>query len=229
MAQHPYNGGKGAPDPQQYILVHTKEGIFYRRRRGKVKPALLNDACRQRADGMKLSSPAAKRLRMCLSPLFRGLTVGRVNAGFGEQLKQAFLLKGRFDFSFFTGYEFQKEHPLDSLLLVPYTVRVDGGAVWVRIPPDAKAVKAKSGLVSHYYFDLVLVSGDAGHDDGLSVDCVSSALFAFDTRYEQGCQLSLSLPEGGEPWMLLLKISCLEGNELAYHPRHYGMRVVAAG
>jgi hypothetical protein len=29
--------------------------------------------------------------------------------------------------------------------------------------------------------------------------------------------------------MVVLKVSCLEGNELAVHPKHYGMRVVGVG
>jgi hypothetical protein len=39
----------------------------------------------------------------------------------------------------------------------------------------------------------------------------------------------MELPTGKQPWMIFLKLSCLEGNEAAIHPRHYGMKVVAVG
>jgi hypothetical protein len=38
--------------------------------------------------------------------------------------------------------------------------------------------------------------------------------------------LRLKIPVRKVPWMVLLKVSCMEGNELAVHPRHYGMKVV---
>lgn len=229
MPKHPYSRKGDAPDPQRYILVKTREGSYYRLRRGLGKPARLNASFRHSADSTKLSSPAARRLRRCLSETFRGLDLGRVNARFGALLKKALHQNGRFDFSAFTGYEFQKDHPLDRLLLAPYTVQTVHGEVQVRIPPALNAVKQKSALVSHYYFDLVLVWGDAGLDGGLRLDSVSSPLYVFGGTGEGGCELVLSLPESGMPWMLLLKTSCLEGNEMAHHPRHYGMRVVAVG
>ena len=228
MPKHPYNRGKGAPDPQLFILVRNKEGWHYRRRRGTVKKARLNEPFQKSADDLKQCSPAAKRLRGCLSQVFRGLNVGRAQARFSGFLKKAILRKGYLDFSAFAGYDFQQEHPLGSLLLAPLAVEIGGGEARVRIEPDAGAVKQKNALVSHYYFDLVLVWGNAGVDGGLRLDSVSSALYPFGTAH-QVCKLSLALPESRAPWMLLLKTSCLEGNELAHHPRHYGMKVVAVG
>ncbi|HEV7331907.1 MAG TPA: hypothetical protein VGN63_12780 [Flavisolibacter sp.] len=230
MPRHPYRGRKDRnPDPHQFLLVTTKEGSFFRRRRGTVKPAPLNAPFRQSADGMSLSSPAVKRLRACLWEVLRGLAVGRIQARLSGRLNKAFLQNGRFDFSAFAGYEFQEDHPLDSLLLAPYTVQTEGGEARVRIPLDRRAVKQKSSLVSDYYFELVVVWGDAGREGGLRLDSVSSPLYPFGRSAKRCCELSLSLPGDGVPWMLLLKASCLEGRELAHHPRHYGMKVVAVG
>lgn len=229
MPRHPYDRGKNAPDPQQFILVKSKEGWHYRRRRGTVKKAVLNEACQASSDGLKVCGPAAKRLRGCLAGSFRGLAVGRVQARFGECLKKALRQQRRIDFSAFAGYDFQRDHPLDSLLRVPSTVETDRGEARVRIPLAAGAVKQKSALVSHFYFDLVLVWGDAGIDGGLRLDSVCSPLYTFGEVPVPCCALLLPLPQDGAPWMLLLKLSCLEGNELAHHPRHYGMKVVAVG
>lgn len=229
MPKHPYNKGNDAPDPQLYILVRTKEGSYYRRRRGQVKPASLNASCQLRSDGLSLSSPAAKRLRDCLQDVFRGLDVGRAHARLGARLKKAFLEKGRFDFSYLAGYDFQKEHPMDSLLKASYTVHIIDGMVQVELPLYPGAVKPKSSLVSDYYFELVVVWGDLSTAGALRINSVHSALYPAGAAGERYCELRLPLPASGEPWMLLLKISCLEGNELAHHPRHYGMKVVAVG
>lgn len=229
MPKHPYRRGKDAPDPQQYILVRSKEGSHYRRRRGQVKPAPLNASCQQRSDGLSLSSPAAKRLRDCLQGVFRGLDVGRVHARFSARLNQALLANGRFDFSAFAGYDFQKYHPMDSLLLAPAMAKTEAGRALVQIALDSRAVKKKSSLVSDYYFELVVVWGDVNVANGLRLESACSPLYPVGVAAEQLCELSLPLPGSGMPWMLLLKISCLEGNELAHHPRHYGMKVVAVG
>jgi hypothetical protein len=63
----------------------------------------------------------------------------------------------------------------------------------------------------------------------LRVDSVASPLYVIGAEGEDVCTLSVDLPQADVPWMVLLKVSCLEGNELAAHPRHYGMRVVKAG
>lgn len=225
MPKHPYNRGKDAPDPQLFILVKSKDGWHYRRRR---RTTTLNDCLQASADGLKPCGAAAKRLRDLLREVFRGLDVGRAQARLSAGLKKALLQKGQLDFSFLNGFDFQKYSPMEDLLTVPWSVETKTGKVRVRMVLDAKAVNQKNGLVSHYYFDLVLVWGDAGRDENLRLDTVTSPLYAF-AKDNGCCELSLPLPATGEPWMLLLKISCLEGNELAHHPRHYGLRVVATG
>jgi hypothetical protein len=229
MPRHPYTRGGEAPDPQRYVLVKTKEGSYYRLRRGLGKPARLNCAFQQSADRMKLSSPAAQRLKCCLAEALRGLQAGRLIARLGARLKEALQRDGRFHFGCFAGYDFQREHPLDRLLLSAYRVTTAGGEARLSVPLYRGAVRQKSAQVSHYYFELVLVWGDAGRDGGLRRDSVSSPLYSFGVDTAPHCELSLALPGCGAPWMLLLKTSCLEGNELAHHPRHYGMRVVAVG
>jgi hypothetical protein len=59
---------------------------------------------------------------------------------------------------------------------------------------------------------------------------VVSSLYPFTEWIEKSvCSLSIELPANKKPWMVLLKVNCLEGNELAVHPRHYAMTVVAVG
>jgi hypothetical protein len=42
----------------------------------------------------------------------------------------------------------------------------------------------------------------------------------------KNCELSLHLPERNVSWMVLLKVSCLEGIEMVHHPMRYAMNVV---
>ena len=53
--------------------------------------------------------------------------------------------------------------------------------------------------------------------------------YSFTDIATDHCKLVLPMPTKNEPWMLLLKVSCLEGNEMTAHAKHYGMRVVEVG
>ena len=80
-----------------------------------------------------------------------------------------------------------------------------------------------------YYIELILLWGDAGSDKGLSVEEAASPVYRIEEDYNTECRLSLVLPPEGQPWMALLKVSCIEGRELAMAPRNYGMKVIAGG
>lgn len=67
------------------------------------------------------------------------------------------------------------------------------------------------------------------NDKTLHAVTKSSALFSFADREAKNVELVLPMPTPVTDWMLLLKISCLEGNELAMHPKHYGMKVEKTG
>jgi hypothetical protein len=217
------------PDPERYILVHTKEGSYYRLKRGLNKPALLNAAYQQSADSTRICSPAASRIAAALRKDLCGLNTGRMIAHFTGLLKKALHKNGKLDFSFFVGYDFQADHPFDNLLRVPYRCQEKDGNIELQIRLIRKAVKKHSPLVSQYYFDLVLLCGDPTKDDGLRVETDTSLNYSYDLSKEETCKLSITLPEREQPWMVMLKVSSMEGNELAHHPRHYGMKVVKHG
>src|SRR4051812_3276379 len=82
------------PDPERYILVVTKEGSFFRLKRGLNKPAVLNAAYQQSSNSTKLCSPAAKRMAITLRQHLRGLDTGRLIARFTGLLRKAFHKKG---------------------------------------------------------------------------------------------------------------------------------------
>jgi hypothetical protein len=65
---------------------------------------------------------------------------------------------------------------------------------------------------------------DVSKKRGFEIESDPSKLYDFNDK--GSCVLRLELPVWNLPWMVLLKVSCMEGNELALHPRHYGLKVV---
>ena len=92
-----------------------------------------------------------------------------------------------------------------------------------------KNIELVHSIATEFYFEAVMVWGDPMKEKGLKVDAVESKLYPIKGEVKGPCVLRLDLPAKKEPWMVLLKVSCLEGNELAHSPRHYGVKVVEAG
>ncbi|MCU7547529.1 hypothetical protein OCK74_00310 [Chitinophagaceae bacterium LB-8] len=216
------------PDGSQYILVKTKEGSFWRRKRGSVKPAPVNDVLARNAEASKVTGPAAKRIVDKLRPYLRGLRTGRLTVRVIGALRKALNRKGIIDFTFLDGMELQPEHPFNKLVLDPYKVEQADRSLHISIPIGKGRVKQLNGIVTDYYFEAIVVQGDATKDSGLRVDSVESKVYSIEAD-QKLCELSVDLPAQKGPWMLLLKISSLEGNEMAVHPRHYAMKVVKTG
>src|SRR3954451_20177851 len=99
----------------------------------------------------------------------------------------------------------------------------------VSIPVNAYTIERHNGIVTAYYFELILLWGDAGSDKGLRVEEADSPVYRMEEGDGTECRLSVVLPPEGQPWMALLKVSCIEGRELAAAPRNYGMKVVGCG
>jgi hypothetical protein len=89
-------------------------------------------------------------------------------------------------------------------------------------------MKAQNRLATEFYFELVLLYGDANEEWGLRTENVESQLYVYGEKTKKVCVLELDLPEQ-EDWCVILKVSSLEGNQLAVHPMHYRMRVVEGG
>jgi hypothetical protein len=228
---------KRTPDPivpfsDDYIWVRTKEGSYWRRKRGTVKPAKLNDAFTENLKQLKLTAPAAKRMADRLQPFIAHLETGRIKLLFSHFLRKGLKESGRVNFSLLKDYEFQERFPLSGLLL-SHQVQETKQQVTVTIPIDYRTIKWQSDLVTDYYFELILLHGDPMKERGLRIESVESPLYPFDPNNEwmkkSTCTISIELPSGKNPWMVMLKLNSHEGNELAYHPRHYRMKVVAAG
>ena len=217
------------PSPEIYVQVKTKEGWILRRKRGTVKKAELNSSFSTNASVTKIVGPANKRIRERLEEFTRVLATGRLHARLNSILIPAYKQAGALNFLQLKGFEFQEDHPLAKILPAPYRVQIANNFIEIQIPINKDAVGKYNRLVTHFYFEGILLYGDALQEGMLEVEYVLSKPYHFTDDPQSDCKLVLPLPEKGQPWMLLLKVSCLEGNEMAVHPKHYGMRVVEVG
>ena len=208
--------------------MKTREGWHWRRRRGTVTPAGLNAGFQASAEVTKRVAPACKRIHTALEPYLRGLQPGRLNNRLGNALRRSLAEKGRLELSCLRGVELQREHPLEAMLSAAYRIRVDRDMVRVEIPLEPHTVKPLNRLVTDYYFEAVLLYGEVDQGEALQTRSVESPLYPMGSKTKTTCVLELPLPHQ-QDWCLLLKLSCLEGRELAVHPKHYRMKVVASG
>jgi hypothetical protein len=214
------------PDPERYRLVETKEGCYWRLRRGQNKPATLNSVFQANADLVKICSPAAKRILNALAPFTYGMDMGRVQGRFTKLLKKG--VKGNyFSYAAFKKEELQPKHPLDRLLQTQVSVTQPLHSLVVQLPIKPGFVQRHSNLISDFYVEAVLVSGDPLSGNPLKVDSVASPLFSYSAIPSTTC--TLQLPVSAKPWLLLLKFNSHEGNEMAAHEKHYAMQVLEVG
>jgi hypothetical protein len=217
------------PPSGQYIWVQTKEGGFWRMKRGSHRPALLNKAYQQTSNAMKISAPAASRIVRRLQPYLTRLETGRLTVRISGKLRKALNENGRICFTYLKDLDIQPQHPMERLLKAPVRMEQDIQELTVSIPVNTYTIKRHSELVSAYYFELILLWGDAGSDKSLRVEEVDSLVYRMEEDYGIECRLSVVLPPEGETWMVLLKVSCIEGRELAMAPRMHGIKVLVGG
>lgn len=213
------------PDPAQYVAVHTKEGSFWRRKRGSVKPAKLNPAFKNIANNAAITGPIAKRTCYKLLPFTDGLDTGRQTIAFINMLNKSIAINGTTDYSFFKDYEFQKKHPLGALLREPYKFYIENDMLCMKIDMRYEPVARHNKIATDYYFELILLYGNPAKENSLRVESEQSFLYSFREAYDSSCILSLQVPKQN-PWMLILKASCMENDMPAHHYKYYGMKVV---
>jgi hypothetical protein len=117
---------------------------------------------------------------------------------------------------------------LHQILLGPYEVIPKNSVCRIKIGVEKNCVKKQNRLATHFYFEGLILYGDVGDENSLRIESAESKLYAFGEEPNEVCELCLPLPASDASWMVLLKVSCLEGNEMAAHSKHYGMKVVKA-
>ncbi len=216
------------PDPDLFVWVQTSDGKgYWRRKRGTIKPARLNASLQRNALLSGIMNEAASRIKAKLYLNLDKLQTGRFFSGLCGKLIKAYNARGSLNYSTLAGLNVQPRHPLEKLVPL-YMVIQRPDMVEVQIAVDGGNLKIRSQLISHYFFELILLEGDAGIENDLNITSDMSAV------YEAGKTAPdciLRVRPAKEPWMVLLKVSCIETPtantlEMAVSASNYGMKVV---
>ena len=227
MAMHTGGRKPPNPDPGNYVWVETKEGAYWRLKRGSLKKTKINAGYSEGIERMKVSAPAASRIMQKLRPFTKALFHGRLNARISGLLRKSLREKGQLDISYLNGLDFQPDHPMSNLLKEVPVIKQMIREIVVNIPLTTHTVFRMNSIVTNYYFELILLYGDAARENGLRTESADSDVYVIGADYPNDCRLGLVLPE--QPWIALLKVNCIEDDTLAFHGRLYGMKVIAAG
>lgn len=214
------------PDPERYVWVNRKSGGYWKLKRGSIKPAILNDSFQRNSSAFTITSPVARRIKERLEEFTRGLNISSLHSRLNGELVKTYNKNGAVDFSQLKGFEIQEDHLLENILLTQYRLQQTSDSIAIQISVREGVVKQYNRLVTDFYFEGILLYGDGLTDGSLAVEYAVSKPYSFVDTLTEACELVLQLPGDKQPWMLMLKVSCLEGNEMAVHAKHYGVRVV---
>lgn len=228
--KRPYKPLPPAPGhPGEYIIVNSKEGQYWRRKRGTVTKAKVNAALKKNNELAAIASPAAKRIRDKLAEFTKQMDTGRFIARVSGRLMKALRKNGAIDYSFLDEYELQPDRRFSELVLHNLPVLVQNGEVIANFSVKADTVKQHIKSVTGFYFDLVLLYGDPTKNNGLRIESDTSPVYPFDMKNDMTCRLSVTLPTKKIPWMALLRAGCMKGQEVMEGDRYCTMKVMAVG
>ncbi|MBL7729663.1 MAG: hypothetical protein JNM88_00680 [Chitinophagaceae bacterium] len=136
------------PDPGNYVLVRTKEGTFWRRKRGTVKNAPVNVVLRKNNKGYKVLMPAVSRMLTLLKPYTAELSMGRITARWTGKLLKPFNETGKICLPVLIGNDLQPEYPFDSICHLPMEVMTSKQLLNIRLKTAKTIIKCKNILVN---------------------------------------------------------------------------------
>jgi hypothetical protein len=227
------------PDPERYVLVQKKDGTSYwRLKRGTLKPAKLNPVLQAIADNKGPAMAAAARLVQALEPFIsnrysdlRSAAYKRNEQHFATQFTRSIMAEGKLSWSFFDGYDINPNCRLDQLINKVYEVTITNNSATVRIAlSDNMVEKRRNYSITHFYFELILVSGDPALENSLRTENDISEAYPymnhsfFDKGPKQYCELNVVIPEE-KPFILILKAATRVGKAEAGY-LHEGLKVV---
>lgn len=215
-------------DPATMIWVNTKEGGYPRRKRGTVKPAVLNASLQRHAEATALTNIAALRIVQRLTPFLRRMDTGRLTARIAGKLKKAYVAHQCLDYSFFTDFDIQPFEPLKDLLPKMYTIAYRKKDKILQIAIHKRTIQLLRRGATHYQFELIWLWGDPGKERTLRIDAIASDHYPLQNKQESVCELVMPAP-AKKPYVVFLKVSCLAGGGPVFESSSHGMQVIETG
>ncbi len=216
------------PDPERYITVCCSDGKYYHRlMRGQRKPARLNSAFLFNQQITTMLSPAARAISQALKPYTYKLETPRFHNNLLNALRKFYKEQNQLGYSYCTNIEIQNAFPLDRMLCSPIKVVQQNNIIDTSFSVNKLNCPQLGPLLTEYWFQAILLAGNPLTPSGISVTDQQSELFSYLQPPNLQMQFHFELP--ASPWMLLLKMSCYEGIQVATHPGYHPIKIIAAG
>jgi hypothetical protein len=217
------------PDPDKYVLVRGKYRYFWRRKRGTVKPAVLNEVLTRSAAITAKTNRAAKQMMSLLSVFTQRMELGMTTTRVAGAFKKVYLETDKMDFRYMDRFLFQEDYPIHKLFTGYVHKQIAGGSLQLSIGVGSLNMHPPSPKAGSYQLHAILLYGDPSKDRGIKIETDESRTYSFKEKGDIQCPLSLVLPPKNRPWMVLLHIGCKLNIPLPAGPKYHAMMVVMTG
>lgn len=214
------------PDPDKYVLVKGKYRYFWRKKRGTLKPAVLNEVLARSAAITGKTNRAAKQMMSLLSVFTQRMSLGMTTTRVAGAFKKAYLKTGKMDFQFMNGFLFQEDYPIHKLFTGHVYKQIVRGSIQLHIGVGGPNVHAPSRTAESYQLHAIMLYGDPSKDRGIRIETDESKTYLFKEKEHIDCYLSLVLPPKNRAWMVLLHISSKLNVPIAAGSKYHAMMVV---
>ncbi|AXY73433.1 hypothetical protein D3H65_05330 [Paraflavitalea soli] len=217
------------PDPDKYVLVRGKYRYFWRRNRGTVKPAVLNEVLARSAAITVQTNNAAKQMMALLSVFTQKMDLGMTTTRVAGAFKKAYLESGKMDFRHMDKVVFQEDYPIYKLFTGHIHQQMVRGSLQLSVGVGSLNVHRPSTKAESYQLHAILLSGDPSKARGIRIETDESRTYSYKEQGQIECKLSLVLPAKNRPWMVLLYLGTKLNVPLNAGPRYQAMMVVRTG
>ena len=211
------------PDPSKYEDIHTNAGWY--RRKKRARGSNINAIFKKNAANLPHTLAAADYILSRLEPWLRGLELWTLRMKLSGALLKSINQTNKAGFKFMKGLDIQPYRKMQSLLHAKYSTILKKNKIIITIELGAKTIDLHNSIATDFYFDAVILWGDPVKQK-LKIESAESLVYPIENTPNEKCEIKLNLPENNNPWILFLKVSCIEGNEYARSSRHYAMKVI---
>ena len=211
------------PDPSKYEDIHTNAGWY--RRKKKARGSIVNAIFKKNAANLPHTLAAADYILSLLEPWLLGLELWTLRMKLSGALLKS-INQSKSSFTFMKGIDIQPYRKMQSLLHAKYSSSFKNDQIITTIELNSKTIDLHNSIATDFYFDAIILSGDPFKQD-IKIDSAESMVYPIENTPTVKCEIMLNLSENKVARMVLLKVSCIEGNEFARSARHYAMKVIA--
>ncbi len=174
-------------NPEDYQLARLDRKYYWRLKRGRRKPAVLNYSLQARADAMKALRVTIGELRLAMSLFMDPLPPGKLHQRLFGLLQGSWVAEKKVNYGALKGMELQPLWPFDRLFKSQYSTRETSGVIQLTIPATDHPVMPRNKFLTEFVLEAMLISGK---DNNLQTSrgCMQIAfLNLYCQRMNPGC------------------------------------------